>query len=107
MDTMHPEKHDETLEVRSLGIKGLSETDRAKAAALPPMISVDSHVQEPDAVWDELPPVQRDNFRAALKRTGFTPPPMKGAGEPNARLADMTRDGIQAEIIFPNNGMVL
>jgi len=107
METMHPETQTGTLEVRNLGIRDLSDADRAKAAALPPLISVDSHVQEPDAVWDSLPPKQRDVFRAALKRTGFTPPPMKGAGEPNARLVDMTRDGIQAEIIFPNNGMVL
>jgi predicted TIM-barrel fold metal-dependent hydrolase len=104
MEAMHPES---PYEVRSLGLAPLDAAGRAAIAALPPLISVDSHVMEPDHVWRSLPPRLHEKLYATLAIMGFQPPPVKGASDPHERLLDQKRDGIQAEIIFPNNGMAL
>jgi uncharacterized protein len=104
METMHPEGH---LEVRSLGVRELDEKARAAAAALPPLVSVDSHLMEPDALWKQLTPRLFEPVRATLDVIGFGEQPLKGAGDPHARLLDQDRDGVMAEVLFPNNGMAL
>jgi predicted TIM-barrel fold metal-dependent hydrolase len=61
---------------------------------------------EPNALWEGLPSPHRENVLEMLGRVGFNPNDMPvGAGDPVARLADQRRDGVQAEILFPNNGM--
>lgn len=87
------------FEARSLGLQKM---DPAKAAAMPKMISADSHVMEPDALWKQLP----KELQAKLPplRFGTTPP---GAGDPKLRRADQIEDGVQAEVLFPNYGMAL
>lgn len=103
---MHPEAA-YGVEARTLAsVTALDETARAAIAALPPLISADSHVMEPDSVWEDLPPRHFQTVRAIFDKTGFTARP-KGASDPQARLIDMTLDGVQAEIIFPNNAMAL
>jgi predicted TIM-barrel fold metal-dependent hydrolase len=104
METMHPEGQ---LEVRNLGVKDLDGAAKAAAAALPPLISVDSHVMEPNAVWESLPEKYYKPIRATLDVIGFGEQPLKGAGDPHARLLDQERDGVRAEVLFPNNGMAL
>jgi predicted TIM-barrel fold metal-dependent hydrolase len=104
MQMMHPE---DRLEVRSLGVEELDEKARAAAAALPPLVSVDSHVMEPDALWEQLSPAHYKSVRATLDVIGFGEQPLKGAGDPHARLLDQDRDGVAAEVLFPNNGMAI
>jgi predicted TIM-barrel fold metal-dependent hydrolase len=75
-------------------------------AALPPlpaMISTDAHVMEPDSLWDALPQALREQL--PLVRFGGEKP--RGAGDAQARVIDQDTDGVCAEIIFPNYGMVL
>jgi predicted TIM-barrel fold metal-dependent hydrolase len=66
------------------------------------MVSADSHVMEPDEVWDELPKA----LRSKLPVVKFGPTPA-GGGDPAARIKDQAEDGVAAEILFPNYGMVL
>jgi predicted TIM-barrel fold metal-dependent hydrolase len=93
-------------EVRSLaGVAQLSEETRAKIAALPLMISTDSHVQEPDEIWTQLPPHLYARFKEESEGFTFRGELPAGASDPRARLADQVKDGIEAEVMFPNNGM--
>jgi predicted TIM-barrel fold metal-dependent hydrolase len=71
-------------------------------AAMPKMISTDSHVMEPDELWQELTPRLRDNLPKVPFRN--SPP---GATNPQLRLRDQDADGVAAEILFPNYGMAL
>jgi predicted TIM-barrel fold metal-dependent hydrolase len=104
---MHPEV--DSSEARTmLGLKEITAEDRAALAAVPPLISTDSHVMEPESVWEPLPPkylepVQEVLTRVGFKRTGLP----QGARDPHARLVDQDQDGIEAEVLFPNDGMVL
>lgn len=105
MNTMHAEV--DSSETRSLsGVQELDARGRAAVAALPPLISTDSHVMEPDSVWDALPPDYRATVKEYLAKVGFKrtglPP---GSYDPQQRLVDQQKDGIQAEILFPNDGM--
>ena len=104
MNMMHPETG--KLEVRNLAVLGeLDATDRAAIEALPPLISTDSHVMEPQALWQVAAPY-RETVHEWLSGFGFSADIMPaGAGDPHARLLDQKRDGIQAEILFPNDGM--
>jgi predicted TIM-barrel fold metal-dependent hydrolase len=105
MNMMHPEA--EKLEVRNLAVLSeLGVADRAAIEALPPLISTDSHVMEPMSLWLEMPSPLREVMQEQLARFAFKSDAMpQGAFEPHARVADQKRDGVQAEIIFPNNGM--
>lgn len=106
MDMMHPEAAYE-VEARTLaGVATLDDQTRAAMASLPPLISADSHVMEPDAVWETLPPEQLKTVRAILDKAGFEAK-LKGASDPRARLVDQAQDGVEAEIIFPNSAMAL
>ena len=71
-------------------------------AAMPKMISTDSHVMEPDEVWQQLTPRLRGNLPKDMFRN--VPP---GAGNPHLRLRDQDSDGVAAEVLFPNYGMAL
>lgn len=69
------------------------------------MISADSHVQEPDDLWKDLPP-------SILSRLGLHKMPSqsnrpKGAGNARARVADQDLDGVTAELLFPDNGLAI
>lgn len=107
MNLMHPET--DSSQVRTMfGRKELTDADRAALAEVPPLISTDSHVMEPESVWDPIPakyrePVQEVFDRVGFKRTGLP----QGARDPKARLLDQDQDGIEAEVLFPNDGMVL
>ncbi|MBL8551710.1 MAG: amidohydrolase [Hyphomonadaceae bacterium] len=81
-------------------MSGLSELELPEGAPL--MVSADSHVMEPDAVWDALP----KHLRAKLPEVKFGPTPAGGA-DAVARIKDQAADGVVAEILFPNYGMVL
>ena len=74
----------------------------AQAAAMPKMISTDSHVMEPDELWNELTP----RLRERLPKVGFRNSP-PGATDPHLRLRDQDADGVAAEVLFPNYGMAL
>ena len=74
-----------------------------KSWTLPPMVSADSHVQEPEDLWKELP----SRLREHVPVTNFGGPKPPGAADPKLRLLDQDLDGVGAEIIFPNNAMAL
>ena len=105
MNVMHPEA--DKLEVRNLAVLGeLNATDRAAVDALPPLISTDSHVMEPRSLWLELPSPFRETVQEQLDRFAFKSESMPaGAFDPRVRVADQKRDGVEAEILFPNDGM--
>jgi predicted TIM-barrel fold metal-dependent hydrolase len=95
-------------EARTLAsVAALDAATQAAMAALPPMISTDSHVMEPDEVWQQLPPRLLEKFRAESVGFTFRGTLPAGASDPRARLADQKLDGIQAEVMFPNNGMAV
>jgi uncharacterized protein len=73
-----------------------------QTAAMPKMISTDSHVMEPGELWQELPP----RLRERLPKVPFRNSP-PGATDPQLRLRDQDADGVAAEILFPNYGMAL
>jgi uncharacterized protein len=106
MDTMHPE----VVVTEARGLAALKERPdsamQAALAALPPLFSTDSHVMEPHAVWENMPSPQRETVHTWLSKIGFRADKLPaGASDPHARLLDQQRDGIQAEILFPNDGM--
>ena len=74
----------------------------AQEAAMPKMISTDSHVMEPESLWKELP----TRLQANLPKVGFRNSP-PGATDPHLRLKDQDADGVAAEVLFPNYGMAL
>ena len=69
---------------------------------MPKMISTDSHVMEPDELWQELTP----RLREQLPKVPFRNSP-PGAIDPHLRLRDQDTDGVAAEVLFPNYGMAL
>ena len=91
----------QTLDSRSLG--DIPQLDAAALAAMPKMISTDSHVVEPDDLWRrELP--ERLSKNIPTVKIGL---PLPGASDPRVRVEDQERDGLEAEVLFPNNGMAL
>ena len=107
MNMMHPEVV--VTEARSLAaLKEPDAATRAALDALPGLFSTDSHVMEPHAVWDDMPPAPRAIVHAWLSEIGFRADKLPaGAGDPHARLLDQQRDGVVAEILFPNDGMAI
>jgi hypothetical protein len=108
MNMMHPEV--EGAVVRTLAaLKDRPDAaTRAALDGLPGLFSSDSHVMEPQLVWQEIPSPFRETVHEWLSSAGFTGANLPaGASDPNARLIDQKRDGVQAEIIFPNNGMAI
>jgi predicted TIM-barrel fold metal-dependent hydrolase len=105
---MHPEVV--VAEARSLSAlkQAPDAATQAKLAALPPLFSTDSHVMEPHDVWKQTAAPYREIVHEWLSTIGFRADQLpKGASDPHARLLDQDRDGIQAEILFPNDGMTI
>lgn len=94
------------------------------------MVSADGHVQEPKDLWrtridkkyrDRLPGVMLDDKGRKYQKTeGFRPLRMfeakfeghdgiraKAGYTPDERIADLASDGVDAEILFPNKGLVV
>jgi predicted TIM-barrel fold metal-dependent hydrolase len=94
------------------------------------MISCDSHANEPADLWreridakyrDRLPRIEVDENgvkwqvsegwqRSRLHDTVFQGEDLerqKAGADPEQRLKDMARDGVDAEIIFPNKGLMM
>lgn len=108
MDVMHPEVV--VAEARSLAALKQSPdaATQAALAALPPLFSTDSHVMEPHAVWEQTAAPYRETVHKWLSDIGFRADKLPaGASDPHARLLDQDRDGIQGEILFPNDGMTI
>jgi predicted TIM-barrel fold metal-dependent hydrolase len=98
--------HSGDEEVRTLaGAKPIDAEGRAKLARLPRFISTDSHVQEPDYVWQQLPAHLLAKYRDEMKYVTFKGEMPAGSSDPKLRLLDQDIDGIEAEVMFPNNGM--
>jgi predicted TIM-barrel fold metal-dependent hydrolase len=78
-------------------------TPEAKTTEKVMMISADSHAVEPSGLWKDLPKEFRDMVPA--ERPNNNRP--AGASNPIARLEDQARDGLMAEVLFPNLGLEL
>jgi len=67
------------------------------------MISADSHVIEPEALWQrELPKVFQDRAPAfGGRRRGDHP----GGMEAGQRVSEMASDGVSAEVLYPTHGL--
>jgi predicted TIM-barrel fold metal-dependent hydrolase len=92
----------------------------------PFVFSMDSHVVEPRTLWqDNLPPQFKDRALRAERRDGYivmtadgkdmhrmqvgdgnSDNPRIGGTNPALRFQDMQKDGIDAELLFPNLGMM-
>jgi uncharacterized protein len=109
LDAMHPKGEEVATATRNLAaVNALDEAAKAKIAALPPLISADSHLMEPMGVWDRLASPYRETLLARISGAGLFKQEMPaGAGEPHERLNVQDRDGVQAEILFPNNAMAI
>jgi predicted TIM-barrel fold metal-dependent hydrolase len=90
------------------------------------VFSMDSHVVEPRTLWqDHLPAHLRDRALRAERRDGYlvmvadgrdlhrmqvgdgnSDNPRIGGTSPELRFQDMLKDGIDAELLFPNLGMM-
>jgi uncharacterized protein len=107
MNMMHPEVV--VAEARTLAaLKDPDAATRAALDALPPLISTDSHVMEPHSLWEHVASPYREAVHEWLSGVGFRQDTLPaGASDPYARLLDQQRDGIQAEILFPNDGMTV
>jgi predicted TIM-barrel fold metal-dependent hydrolase len=88
--------------VESRTLERLIKLDPAKAAAMPKMVSADSHVQDLPEIYDSLPPELREKLPRV--KFGEAPP---GGSDPRLRRLDQIEDGVEAEILFPNYSMVL
>ncbi len=112
------------------GIEGWSRTARPDDPNKYFMVSTDGHVQEPADLWqkrmdkkfrERLPGITVDSKGKKYQKTeGFRPLRLRnvkfegedarrnGAGvTPEQRLADLALDGVDAEILFPNKGLVI
>lgn len=112
------------------GIEGWTRTARPDDPNKFFMVSTDGHVQEPNDLWQTRMPIR---FRERLpgvtvdakgkkyqKTEGFRPLRLRnivfkgedarrnGAGStPDERIQDLAMDGVDAEILFPNKGLVI
>ena len=87
--------------VRNLdALKSLGAAGRAAIAALPKFVSVDSHIQEPDAVWEQLPPRLYEKFQEETKRLRFKGEMPGGAMDPKLRLLDQDTDNVEVDALL-------
>ncbi len=116
--------------LESPGTEGWQRSPRPGAANKYFMVSTDGHVQEPSDLWatrmdrkyrDRLPGVSVNPKGEKFQKTeGFRPIRLRNiefAGEdrlrnrsgvtPEERIADLTADGVDAEILFPNKGLTI
>jgi len=112
------------------GCEGWTRTARPDDANKYFMVSADGHVQEPSDLWatrmneayrERLPGVIMDGKGNKLQKTeGFRPLRLQNTefeGEdllrnqsgktPEDRVLDLARDGVEAEILFPNKGLTI
>ena len=79
------------------------------------LISADSHVTEPEDLWQtRLPAALRDRapqFPARRQGAGHTEGTLNesrpGGADPDLRLGEMSQDGVSAEVLFPTLGLRL
>ena len=94
------------------------------------MVSADGHVQEPSDLWktrmdaqyhDRLPGMTLDAKGDMHQKTeGFRPMRIRNikfegedalrnqsGRDPDARVSDLAKDGVDAEILFPNKGLTI
>ena len=116
--------------LESPGTKGWTRTARPNDPNKYFMVSTDGHVQEPADLWqkridkkyrERLPGVSVDAKGKMYQKTeGFRPLRLRnikfegedarrnGAGvTPQQRIEDLAADGVDAEILFPNKGLVI
>ena len=65
------------------------------------MISADSHASEPEDLWKKMPSKLRERlplFKGRLARP-------EGASNPRVRVQDMEKDGVAAEVMYPDHGL--
>jgi predicted TIM-barrel fold metal-dependent hydrolase len=114
----------------SPGCEGWTRTARPDDANKYFMVSADGHVQEPSDLWatrmdasykERLPGVIMDGKGNKLQKTeGFRPVRLQNTkfeGEdllrnqsgktPEDRVRDLARDGVEAEVLFPNKGLTI
>lgn len=112
------------------GVEGWDRTARPNDPNKFFMVSTDGHVQEPNDLWqtrmakkfrERLPGVSVDSKGKKFQKTeGFRPLRLRniefkgedarrnGAGStPDERISDLALDGVDAEILFPNKGLVI
>lgn len=112
------------------GVEGWNRTARPNDPNKFFMVSTDGHVQEPNDLWqtrmtkkfrERLPGVSVDSKGKKFQKTeGFRPLRLRniefkgedarrnGAGStPDERISDLALDGVDAEILFPNKGLVI
>jgi predicted TIM-barrel fold metal-dependent hydrolase len=116
--------------LESPGHKGWERTARPNDPNKYFMVSCDSHMNEPANLWreridakyrDRLPRIEVDEKgvkwsisegfqRSRLHDSVFQGEDLerqKSGADPEQRLKDMARDGVDAEIIFPNKGLAM
>ena len=79
------------------------------------LISADSHVTEPEDLWQtRLPAALRDRapqFPARRQGAGHSEGTLNesrpGGADPDLRLGEMSQDGVSAEVLFPTLGLRL
>ena len=79
------------------------------------LISADSHVTEPEDLWQtRLPAALRDRapqFPARRQGAGHSEGTLNesrpGGADPGLRLGEMSQDGVSAEVLFPTLGLRL
>ena len=93
----------------STDVKSARPLDPAVAAAAAELtipsyiISADGHACEPDSLWKELPADIQANM-PVIHRGAKRP---EGGSNPKIRLGDMDKDGIAAEVLYPDTGLNL
>lgn len=102
-DAAAPAQKPQWQEWKSRSLGDLPELTPAQIAAMPALISTDSHVVEPTDLWKQNLP-ERLAKNIPVVKIGL---PIPGASDPKERIADMDLDGLEAEVLFPNNGMAL
>src|SRR3954471_20925878 len=70
------------------------------------IISADSHIMEPDDLWQKnLPPSLKSKYPEFPKRN--SPGEKPGGSDPTARIGEMETDGVSAEVLYPTLGLRL
>ena len=131
MSTVIPTPYENNIwRLATPGIDGWTRTARPNDPNKYFMVSLDGHVQEPADLWatrmdkkyrERLPGVSVDNKGKKYQKTeGFRPTRLRNIqfnGEdglrnqsgttPEERIADQDADGVDAEILYPNKGLVM
>ena len=86
----------------SASARSIDPSSAAAQASIPKfMISADSHATEPEAIWKRMPQVLRDGLPLFIGRRKRP----EGASDPKARIVDMDKDGVSAEVMYPDTGL--